>query len=66
MILSHLKDIKAKIEQKSINNMKLNHLRDHLKTSTLADRQNASYVCPPSDLFSPFLGSGPGGDRRGR
>ena len=47
MILSHLVDIKAKIEQKSINY----HLRDNLKTSTRADRQNASYVCTPSDLF---------------
>ena len=27
------------------------HLRDYLKRSTRADRQNASYVCPPSDLF---------------
>jgi len=26
-------------------------VRDHLKTSTWADRQNASYVCTPSDLF---------------
>ena len=26
-------------------------MRDHLKTSTRADCQNASYVCTPSDLF---------------
>ena len=47
MILSHPEDIEAKIKQKSIN-----HLRDHLKTSTRADRQNASYVCTPSDLLN--------------
>ena len=27
------------------------HFKDHLKTSTREDRQNASYVCTPSDLF---------------
>ena len=27
------------------------HFRDHLNTSTRADRQNASYVWTPSDLF---------------
>ena len=30
-------------------------MRDHLKTSTRADRQNASYVCTPSDLFKSLL-----------
>ena len=46
----HLEDIKAKIEQKSRITRNY-HLRDHLKTSTRADRQDASYVCTPSDLF---------------
>ena len=35
----------VRIEQKSIHDMELPHLRDHTKTSTRADRQNASYVC---------------------
>ena len=53
MLPSHLKDIKARIEQKSINNIKLpfEGLFKGLKTSMRADRQNASYVCSPSDLF---------------
>ena len=32
--------------------------RHHLKTSTRADRQNASYVCAPSDLFLSFVEGG--------
>ena len=47
MILRQLKEIKAKIEQKSINNIKLSFEG----TSTRADRQNASYVCTTSDMF---------------
>ena len=46
--MSWIFDISTKVEQ---NNMKHNHLRDNLKTGTWADRQNASYVWTPSDLF---------------
>ena len=54
MMLRHLKVIKAKIEQKSIHIMKLSFEGPfrNLKISTCGDRQNASYVCTPSDLFS--------------
>ena len=34
--------------------MKLFHLKDDSETSTRADRQNASDVWPPSDLFFTF------------
>ena len=41
----------TKIEQNSTKNMKLFHLKDNSETSTQADRQNASDVWTPSDLF---------------
>ena len=50
MMLSHLEDIKAKIGQKSINNIKL-PFKGPFKDNTQADRLNASYVCTPSDLM---------------
>ena len=44
-------NISTKMEQNSTKNMKLYHLRDNSETSTWADRQNASDVWTPSDLF---------------
>ena len=50
----HLKNIKAKIEQKSIHNMKL-PFEGPFKKRTQTDRQNASYVRTPSLVHSFIL-----------
>ena len=44
-------DIWAEIEQNSIEIMKLCHFKDYSGTSTRAERQNASDVWTPTDLF---------------
>ena len=52
---SWISEISNILTKNSTKNMKLYHLKDNSETSTRADRQNASDVWTPSDLFLSFL-----------